>query len=77
MRDDNPSSAIPEDKHSLRTWKGSCLVTDCPIGATHDRLIGATCRPRKTGLEQVQFQLLFGVFATAGFGVSGVALGVR
>ncbi|MDZ4349515.1 MAG: RhuM family protein, partial [Xanthomonadaceae bacterium] len=27
-------------------------VTDRPIGATHDRLNGATCRLRKTGLER-------------------------
>ncbi|MDZ4349243.1 MAG: hypothetical protein U1A22_06895, partial [Xanthomonadaceae bacterium] len=28
------------------------VVTDRPIGATHDRLNGATCRLRKTGLER-------------------------
>lgn len=31
---------------------GPAFVTDRPIGATHDRLNGATCRPRKTGLER-------------------------
>ena len=61
----------------LRKSSLPAIVTDRPIGATHDRLNGATCRPRKTGLEQVQFQPPFGVFATAGFGVPGVALGVR
>ncbi len=52
-------------------------VTDRPIGATNDRLNGATSRPRRTGLERVQFQGVFGVLATADFGASGVGRGLR
>ena len=41
--------------HSLRDLpkkQRERIVTDRPIGATRDRRNGATCRPRKTGLER-------------------------